>query len=207
MKYSARKEYPDFIKYIPRKAAGKVSKETGLPAALIKQIRAGTVKNFSPKTENTLANYFIKHWEKRLISKGVKETRARELSQSAPLDMLRQEFKIQTGANKLHRNNGFRKDAAIQALKYETPEKIEKLIDKNFKIAEQIAAARRERDKGTKGAKHHTTENILRQMSYDNTRTADQWLWIAKNGSPKSKKSHHKATYLKHPHKKRKGKK
>ena len=91
--------------------------------------------------------------------------------------------------NRLKRG-GVNKEERAFIIRNEKPLSLSSIVRQNIDVAREIAINRRERDSALPDFKKswHTITDILRQMSKDIFRTADDWLWIAQNGSPKSKK-------------------
>lgn len=199
MSRSTRKKYPDFIRYMPRLSPGKIQKETGLPASLIKKIREGKVSLFSPSTVNKLAKLHADHWANRLTRKNVPINIARSRAETQTTIELRELYKEYSKATVLNRNDGFTIKEALDTVKRPIREQ-EKRIDKMHEIAERIAENRRKRDSKYPGYKPewHSIEDVLRQMSLDPDRTSQEWDWISRHGTPTSrKKSENKVAYRK----------
>lgn len=76
MSRSTRKTYPVKLNYIIRMRAGKIQKETGLPASLIHRLRAGKVKTISESTTLKLSTLYNSYWKQRAIKKGARPDEA-----------------------------------------------------------------------------------------------------------------------------------
>lgn len=191
-KRTNRASYPDYVKYVTRFNAGDLQKNAGIPASLINKARKGEVENFSEKTLEKFKAVYTAYWESRLDKAGIPPDNWQPIIKQHELKEVKEIVRSYEDNKKLDRRldrggvNPIEREKIIQ---YSTPKEIENIIDKNQETAEIIAARRRERDKNLPGYNDswHTAKDVLKQMARDTSRIPSDWLWIAKNGSPKRK--------------------
>jgi len=89
-----RKQYPVFVSYMTRFDAGKLQRETGIPASLVHRLREGSVVKLSPSTVDKFQLAYYDYFESRLRKNGFTESQTEELINYAKPSYIREQIKI-----------------------------------------------------------------------------------------------------------------